>query len=119
MHKPLPPKNANDTQETEKAPFLVVRRIREGILDEDFKPGEHLGEVDLAEKFEVSGLVDCLPVCQHHPSGNGDAAPDSENRVAPRLAGPTPRSAQGKVLLWMRPLDSLQAHPFGGISRSG
>jgi DNA-binding GntR family transcriptional regulator len=54
MRKPLPPKNANDTQETEKAPFLVVRRIREGILDEDFKPGDHLGEIDLAEKFEVS-----------------------------------------------------------------
>jgi DNA-binding GntR family transcriptional regulator len=54
MRQPLPPKNANETQETEKAPFLVVRRIREGILDEDFKPGDHLREIDLAEKFEVS-----------------------------------------------------------------
>ena len=54
MRKPLPPKNANDTQETEKAPFLVVRRIREAILDEVFKPGDHLAEIELAEKFEVS-----------------------------------------------------------------
>jgi DNA-binding GntR family transcriptional regulator len=54
MRHPLAPKNANETQETEKAPFLVARRIREGILDEDFKPGDHLGEIDLAEKFEVS-----------------------------------------------------------------
>jgi DNA-binding GntR family transcriptional regulator len=28
--------------------------IREAILDEVFKPGDHLGEVELAEKFEVS-----------------------------------------------------------------
>jgi GntR family transcriptional regulator, trigonelline degradation regulator len=32
----------------------VVKRIREAILDEVFKPGDHLGEVDLAKKFEVS-----------------------------------------------------------------
>jgi DNA-binding GntR family transcriptional regulator len=51
---PLPPKNANESPDTEKAPFLVVRRIREAILDEIFKPGDHLGEVELAEKFEVS-----------------------------------------------------------------
>ena len=54
MHQPAPPKNATEKEETEKAPFLVVRRIREGILDEDFKPGDHLGEVELAEKFGVS-----------------------------------------------------------------
>jgi DNA-binding GntR family transcriptional regulator len=54
MRQPSPPKNANDAQETEKAPFLVVKRIREGILDEVFKPGDHLGELELAEKFEVS-----------------------------------------------------------------
>jgi DNA-binding GntR family transcriptional regulator len=54
MRQLLPPKNANDTQETEKAPFLVVRRIREGILDEDFTPGDRLGELELAERFKVS-----------------------------------------------------------------
>ena len=48
------PKNANETLETEKAPFLVVKRVREAILDEVFKPGDHLGEIELAEKFEVS-----------------------------------------------------------------
>jgi DNA-binding GntR family transcriptional regulator len=50
----LSSKNANNVPETEKAPFLVVRKIREGILDEVFKPGDRLGEVDLAEKFKVS-----------------------------------------------------------------
>ena len=54
MRQPSPPKNANETQETGKVPFLVAKRIREAILDEVFKPGDHLGEVELAEKFEVS-----------------------------------------------------------------
>jgi len=54
MPLPSPPKDANETQESEKAPFLVVKRVREAILDEVFKPGDHLGEVELAEKFEVS-----------------------------------------------------------------
>jgi DNA-binding GntR family transcriptional regulator len=54
MRQPLAPKNVHETQETEKAPFLVVKRIREAILDEVFKPGDHLGELELAERFEVS-----------------------------------------------------------------
>jgi DNA-binding GntR family transcriptional regulator len=54
MRKPSPAKNANETQDTEKATFLVLKRIREAILDEVFKPGDHLGEAELAEKFEVS-----------------------------------------------------------------
>jgi DNA-binding GntR family transcriptional regulator len=54
MRQPSPQKNAHETEEPEKAPFLVVQRIREGILDEVFKPGDHLGEIELAEKFKVS-----------------------------------------------------------------
>jgi DNA-binding GntR family transcriptional regulator len=54
MRQPSPTKNANEVQETEKAPFLVVKRIREAILDETFQPGDHLGELEVAEKFEVS-----------------------------------------------------------------
>jgi DNA-binding GntR family transcriptional regulator len=54
MHQPLSPKNVNEVQEAEKAPFLVVKMVREGILDEVFKPGDHLGESELAEKFKVS-----------------------------------------------------------------
>jgi len=46
--------NAHETQPTEKTPALVVKRIREAILDETFKPGDHLPEVELSEKFEVS-----------------------------------------------------------------
>jgi Bacterial regulatory proteins, gntR family len=44
----------NDEQETEKAPFLVVRKVRDAILDETFKPGDRLPEAELAEMFEVS-----------------------------------------------------------------
>ena len=54
MRQPSPPKNANETEESEKAPSLVVKRIREAILDEIFKPGDHLGEAELAAKFKVS-----------------------------------------------------------------
>ena len=44
----------NDEEETEKAPFLVVKKIRDAILDETFKPGERLPESELAEMFKVS-----------------------------------------------------------------
>jgi DNA-binding GntR family transcriptional regulator len=54
MRRPSRPKTIEDIQEPEKAPFLVAKKIREGILDEVFKPGDRLAEIDLAEKFEVS-----------------------------------------------------------------
>ena len=54
MCKPSTRKNVNERPETEKIPALVVKRIREAILDEVFKPGDRLVEVDLAERFEVS-----------------------------------------------------------------
>ena len=54
MRQSTPRKSSKRTQETEKATFQVVKRIREAILDEVFKPGDHLGEAELAEKFEVS-----------------------------------------------------------------
>lgn len=44
----------NDEQETEKAPFLVVKKIRDAILDETFKPGDWLPESELGERFGVS-----------------------------------------------------------------
>jgi hypothetical protein len=33
---------ASETQETDKAPVLVLKRIREAILDEVFQPGDRL-----------------------------------------------------------------------------
>jgi DNA-binding GntR family transcriptional regulator len=54
MHQLSAQKNANQMQETEKVPFVVAKRIREAILDEVFKPGDHLTEAELVEKFEVS-----------------------------------------------------------------
>jgi hypothetical protein len=42
MRQPSPPKIANETQETEKAPFLVIQKIRDAILDETFRLGERL-----------------------------------------------------------------------------
>jgi DNA-binding GntR family transcriptional regulator len=45
----------NDERETEKVPFLVVRKIRDAILDETSKPGDRLPEAELKEMFGVSG----------------------------------------------------------------
>jgi hypothetical protein len=39
---------------SQKLRWRTFVRIREAILDEGFKPGDHLGEVELAERFEVS-----------------------------------------------------------------
>jgi DNA-binding GntR family transcriptional regulator len=54
MHQPPSPKRGSETPESQKVPFLLVKSIREAILDEVFQPGDHLVEVELAEKFEVS-----------------------------------------------------------------
>ena len=54
MSKPSSRKNANERPDTQKLPALVVKKIREALLDEAFRPGDHLTEVDLAEKFKVS-----------------------------------------------------------------
>src|SRR5262249_47738070 len=44
----------NETSEIEKTPTLVIRKIRDTILDDVFKPGDWLPEVDLAKRFGVS-----------------------------------------------------------------
>jgi len=44
----------NDQQETEEARFLVVKKIRDAILDETFKPGERLPEEQVGKMFNVS-----------------------------------------------------------------
>lgn len=38
----------------EKTPFLVVKKIREAILDGTFKPGDRLPEAELGQRFDVS-----------------------------------------------------------------
>src|SRR6516162_4036249 len=43
-----------ETTQVEKAATVVVRKIRDAILDDVFKPGDWLPEVDLAKRFEVS-----------------------------------------------------------------
>src|SRR6516162_11600173 len=54
MRGALVQQRRNDEEETEKAPFLVVQKIRDAILDETFKPGERLPEEQLGEMFKVS-----------------------------------------------------------------
>jgi len=44
----------NNEQEIEKAPSLVVQKIRDAILDETFKPGERLPEEQVGKMFNVS-----------------------------------------------------------------
>jgi len=54
MRGPFVQQRRNNEQEIEKAPFLVVQKIREAILDETFKPGDRLPESTLGEMFNVS-----------------------------------------------------------------
>ena len=44
----------NDQQETEEARFVVIKKIRDAILDETFKPGERLPEEQVGKMFDVS-----------------------------------------------------------------
>jgi DNA-binding GntR family transcriptional regulator len=54
MRGSLVQQRRNDEEETEKAIFLVLRKIRDAILDETFKPGERLPEEQLGKMFNVS-----------------------------------------------------------------
>ena len=44
----------HELSQVEKTPTVVVKKIRDAILDETFKPGERLPESELAEMFKVS-----------------------------------------------------------------
>jgi DNA-binding GntR family transcriptional regulator len=44
----------NETTQVEKTATVVIKKIRDAILDDIFKPGDWLPEVDLATRFEVS-----------------------------------------------------------------
>src|SRR6516162_6754392 len=54
MRGALVQQRGNNEQETEKAIFVVVRKIRDAILDETFKPGERLPEEQVGKTFNVS-----------------------------------------------------------------
>ncbi len=54
MRGPFVQQRRNDEEEPEKAIFLVVKKIRDAILDETFKPGERLPEEQLGKMFNVS-----------------------------------------------------------------
>ncbi|MBV9392072.1 MAG: GntR family transcriptional regulator [Verrucomicrobia bacterium] len=47
-------KKNDEISETEKAPAMVIRKIRDGILDQVFRPGDWLPEAELATRFQVS-----------------------------------------------------------------
>ena len=44
----------NEITKIEKTPMAVIRKIRDAILDNVFKPGDWLPETDLGERFGVS-----------------------------------------------------------------
>jgi len=54
MRGPFVQKKRNDERETEKAPSLVIKKIRDAILDETFKPGERLPEEQVGKMLNVS-----------------------------------------------------------------
>jgi DNA-binding GntR family transcriptional regulator len=49
MGEPAVPERRNDGHELEKVPVLIVKKIRDAILDETFQPGERLPEAELAK----------------------------------------------------------------------
>ena len=54
MRGPFVQKKRNDERETEKAPSLVIKKIRDAILDETFKPGERLPEEQVGKMLNFS-----------------------------------------------------------------
>jgi len=54
MRGPFVQQRRNDEEESEEARFVVVKKIRDAILDETFKPGERLPEGQLGKMFNVS-----------------------------------------------------------------
>ena len=44
----------NETSQFEKTATVLIRKIRNAILDDVFKPGDWLPEVDLVKRFQVS-----------------------------------------------------------------
>src|SRR5690242_20495735 len=44
----------SETTRVEKTPTVVIAKIRDAILDEVFKPGDWLPELDLGKRFGVS-----------------------------------------------------------------
>jgi DNA-binding GntR family transcriptional regulator len=44
----------NETARVEKTPTVVIAKIRDAVLDEVFKPGDWLPELDLGKRFGVS-----------------------------------------------------------------
>jgi DNA-binding GntR family transcriptional regulator len=54
MRDPFIQQRGNDQQETEEARFVVIKKIRDAILDETFKPGERLPEEQVGKMFDFS-----------------------------------------------------------------
>jgi DNA-binding GntR family transcriptional regulator len=44
----------DEISQVEKTATVLIRKIRDAILDDDFKPGDWLPELDLVKRFEVS-----------------------------------------------------------------
>ena len=54
MRGPFVQQRRKDEEESEEPRFVVVKKIRDAILDETFKPGERLPEDQLGKMFNVS-----------------------------------------------------------------
>jgi DNA-binding GntR family transcriptional regulator len=54
MRGPFVQQRRNDEEESEEPRFVVVKKIRDAILDETFKPGERLPEEQLGKMLNVS-----------------------------------------------------------------
>jgi DNA-binding GntR family transcriptional regulator len=47
-------KKAKEVYNGEKTPFVVVKKVRDAILDGTFQPGDRLPEAELGQRFDVS-----------------------------------------------------------------
>jgi DNA-binding GntR family transcriptional regulator len=54
MRGPFVQQRRNDKEESEEARLVVVKKIRDAILDETFKPGDRLPEEQVGKMFNVS-----------------------------------------------------------------
>ena len=54
MLKSVVPEKRNDEQERDKVPFLIMRKIRNAILNETFKPGDIVKPLSAEETLDIA-----------------------------------------------------------------
>ena len=103
MRGPFVQQRRNDEEETEKPRFLVVKKIRDAILDETFKPGDRLPESELAEMFKVSRspIREALFALENEGTVTTEPYRGAIRSPSPQRRYRTPRNSGWPSLLWL------------------